>query len=380
MGERRYAGFTLRTECTSCGMPLPLDRPTRRATCAQCHNDVDVPDQVWVHVFEAFEGPERPAVGKMVSSVANVAGFSLKLQVANIPPRCEHCATEYPIGALPDDAAQDFSCINCGDPASVWPVPEWLGSKVATARQVVSTDPGGADSADGVALAAEVTEEPQPIAMPCPQCAGALRITAKHERIVPCQFCSTDIFLPDEVWRRLHPVKTVRWWFASFEGRTDVEAAQDALDALAAEHLAEKKQHAAAAFNVLPKVWIPTALFCAWQVVAAVLLISGSRGSDAVPIVLVSAGAYVVAVSFAVWPIAIAANGSVAKHAFWWSLGGLVAFGPPFAGGMFGLLAVAYAVGKRNPEKVDSGVGRPLAFIMVFTCLVVQVLFFTHAF
>jgi len=42
-----------------------------------------------------------------------------------------------------------------------------------------------------------------------------------------CRFCQTDVYLPDEVWRRLHPVATVQEWFIRFEGKTRAERAAE---------------------------------------------------------------------------------------------------------------------------------------------------------
>src|SRR5258708_39741314 len=56
--------------------------------------------------------------------------------------------------------------------------------------------------------------------MTCPQCGGALHIPADTNRTTTCQFCSVDFYLPDDLWRRLHPVKVVEPWCVRFEGRT----------------------------------------------------------------------------------------------------------------------------------------------------------------
>jgi hypothetical protein len=42
-----------------------------------------------------------------------------------------------------------------------------------------------------------------------------------------CRFCHTDVYLPDDVWRRLHPVATVKEWFIRFEGQTRAQRAAD---------------------------------------------------------------------------------------------------------------------------------------------------------
>lgn len=56
--------------------------------------------------------------------------------------------------------------------------------------------------------------------MTCPQCGAALHLTAGSQRTTSCQFCNVDVFLPDDLWRRLHPVKVVQPWWVRFEGST----------------------------------------------------------------------------------------------------------------------------------------------------------------
>jgi len=52
------------------------------------------------------------------------------------------------------------------------------------------------------------------IVFTCPQCGGALKIDGS-ERMPVCQFCNTNVYLPDDLWLRMHPAKMkVRWYVA----------------------------------------------------------------------------------------------------------------------------------------------------------------------
>jgi hypothetical protein len=57
---------------------------------------------------------------------------------------------------------------------------------------------------------------------------------------VPCQYCKTDVYLPDDLWRRLHPVKTMAPWFVRFEGRSRAELARAAEAKLSEQRRAEE--------------------------------------------------------------------------------------------------------------------------------------------
>ncbi len=365
----RTAGFTLRTECTSCGMPLPLDRPAQEVTCGQCQATVRVPDEVWQFAVDAFEGDKRPPPGKMRTLSETVRGFRLHLQVANLRPHCEHCATAYDL----PDADGDFPCSRCGDPASVWTAPGWLRLQSPTCKRLVSIDPGGADSHGGASVDPSVADEVAPVAMQCPQCAASLRITAEHERIVPCQYCHTDVFLPDEVWRRLHPVKTVQWWFAVFEGKTAANKQRDAHDAAVAEERAAEKRRAEAAFRQVPAAWAATAVFGAWQIALPFVVLRDALELELAA--LISVALYVIAIVFAAAPSATADGSSrFARTVVCFGLGAI--FMPPVAGIVFALILLAFALWLRDGGKPASGVGRPLVFIYVVGTIPAQFLFF----
>jgi sugar lactone lactonase YvrE len=53
---------------------------------------------------------------------------------------------------------------------------------------------------------------PQPIVLYCANCKAPLSVDGSS-RIVRCQYCSTDVYLPDDLWQRLHPVATVARWY-----------------------------------------------------------------------------------------------------------------------------------------------------------------------
>jgi hypothetical protein len=83
--------------------------------------------------------------------------------------------------------------------------------------------------------------------MTCPQCGAALHLTAESQRTTTCQFCHVDVFLPDELWRCLHPVKVVQPWWVRFEGSTrrQEKAASDAAEQVrreAARRVSEKRE------------------------------------------------------------------------------------------------------------------------------------------
>jgi hypothetical protein len=64
------------------------------------------------------------------------------------------------------------------------------------------------------------------VVLNCPKCGGALTITAESTRMTPCEFCQAQVYLPDDLWQALHPVKTARRWYVRCEGLTKGQRAQ----------------------------------------------------------------------------------------------------------------------------------------------------------
>ncbi len=220
----RSGGFSLRTTCNRCGQPLPLNAPVRRTTCAACSADVTLPDRIWTCALEELEKSyEALAEDAPRTHTATIDGFPLTFELRRGAPRCEKCGQGYPDDRMADGSTRDLFCVGCGDPGSTYPAPDWLRSLVPTAVQIVSTDRGGAAEAGLVAaggVAAAPTQASTPVVMSCPQCGGPLRITDDMARLVPCTHCHAEVYLPDELWRRLHPAKVSRLWYVRFEGKS----------------------------------------------------------------------------------------------------------------------------------------------------------------
>jgi hypothetical protein len=67
------------------------------------------------------------------------------------------------------------------------------------------------------AVAVQV-EKKKPVVLACPNCQGALKASSEAARTIACEFCQADVYIPDDLWRSLHPVKKVRPWTIVHQG------------------------------------------------------------------------------------------------------------------------------------------------------------------
>jgi predicted RNA-binding Zn-ribbon protein involved in translation (DUF1610 family) len=139
-------------------------------------------------------------------------------------PECPRCGK--PVTIAPylgkRGATTTLPCAGCGADVPTYPAPAWLRKQLPTAVQVFGGD-AHVTKAAGIELRVDESA-PAPVAMACPSCGGGLTMTSETARTVPCTFCKATVFLPDELWSRLHPVKAPLRWTLTYTGKLETKA------------------------------------------------------------------------------------------------------------------------------------------------------------
>ena len=198
--------FTMTMACDHCALPIPLNGPMREARCGNCQRTTKVTTlgNELNRLHEGYHFPNFACAGKLVREAG---------------PQCRKCGGTLSIYAWKDKvgARMSLPCPHCGAGIVTYPAPDWMRETLPNALQIFGGEPPDDAKAQGLALEVDQVA-PKPIAMACPQCAGGLLIQASDERVVECRYCKASVFLPDELWRRLHPAKTVCAWTLTFTG------------------------------------------------------------------------------------------------------------------------------------------------------------------
>ncbi|HEV3051682.1 MAG TPA: hypothetical protein VGX50_15360, partial [Longimicrobium sp.] len=99
----RTLSVQLRTSCSKCGSPLPLNAMTPRLACSACGGQNQLDDDFWSAVL----GDDDLGSGTIIT-----AGRTVELEVSRAAdPACAKCGAGIPAGdAL---AAADAGAINC---------------------------------------------------------------------------------------------------------------------------------------------------------------------------------------------------------------------------------------------------------------------------
>ncbi len=208
--------------CRACGQPVPVNGLVDRTTCPHCQGSVTVPTRLWqralraVNVSALVDGDGQHILDRHEEIKDATADRKLVLQrrIA-AAPTCLGCG-----GALPMDGAGwrepevALVCGSCGVTTRFGPPGLDLGEGTVPLTHVAAPEGG-----EGPDDAADVTagDGLAPIAMSCPSCAAGLSISVADQRTTTCGYCQASVYIPDDLWRQLHPVKKAAAWNAIFQ-------------------------------------------------------------------------------------------------------------------------------------------------------------------
>lgn len=215
-----FFGLSILYTCPACGSAFPLDGPFLSPTCPECHSTVHIPEEGWQSwLNDVRESGLEP--GQQTGYNQTGIYGELSLNYARTQPFCRACDTPIDGQSILGHDEDPVPCSACGEPLTSDPAPDWLKKRLPDV-----------DHFFGIRADEESTSRPEakPVAMTCPQCSGSLRITADTQRITTCEYCSTDIYLPAEIWARFHPKRTRQWWFVRFLSRSDATDSRDSDD------------------------------------------------------------------------------------------------------------------------------------------------------
>lgn len=212
----RSGCFEILTSCPRCGQSVPINGPFRSLLCSGCFETFSIPDRTITGFLNDFEenftglAEGEGSGGTMISGAG-----TFKYGYWRLAPRCSGCRKPL---KLPEYAADTKITCQCGREYQVYPPAEWLLEHIPSIRQFISIE--REIIKEEPAEAAIHTNSQELFVMTCPRCSGTLSIGAGNERVMKCNFCSSEVYIPDAIWTRLHPARKTEEWFAVFDGRT----------------------------------------------------------------------------------------------------------------------------------------------------------------
>jgi len=213
----RYVSVRVLDECPSCGQPQPMNGPRLQTPCASCGKTTNTEPGYFTTFLRHADSDAGFGDGPATINMTT------KVWLRAEPPACSHCAAPLPVESVAVGTDGPLLCPACGSREETFQAPDWLTAEIPSARQIYCCE--RAPAAPGASAAPLTTAGTKPIALACPQCKGALSLTEQSKRTMVCEYCGASVFLPDQLWRELHPVPEARPWFVRFQGpRGNVEA------------------------------------------------------------------------------------------------------------------------------------------------------------
>ncbi|MEO0180932.1 MAG: hypothetical protein ABIM74_07095 [candidate division WOR-3 bacterium] len=228
MPEFHSAAIECKTRCPRCGGVLFLNGPLLKVHCNNCQSEVDVSEALWgsiiSSILEDFSGFGE---GDGRNSIMFTEGFQIELLYGRLRARCPKCKTNFPEPLTPPETR----CPNCDYRARVLDAPDWFlreaRKRLSELAESIAEEKGKRPALEIGPIMIVDAECPgnesdavlsEPVVFSCPKCGGALDIDGR-ERIVPCKYCGSKLYIPDDLWFRIHPAKTVKRWFMVFAGK-----------------------------------------------------------------------------------------------------------------------------------------------------------------
>lgn len=204
----RWCALKIRLDCPECGSVVLGDGPYKKLPCAACGASVTLTSAWKRLVASALSDGGRGGSFRLgtVTDIEGAEGLgSIYLAMSTgHPPVCSECqeVLDEVDTDVDDGRAGNFHCHACGAAHPTWPAPGHLAK--AGVLQVFMAPPMGARQP--AAASAEV----KPVLFSCSNCGGKLEITEESRRITTCSYCDVDLYLPPEIWHRMHPVRRRR--------------------------------------------------------------------------------------------------------------------------------------------------------------------------
>jgi hypothetical protein len=202
----------IKTECKHCGGSLVINALTNEILCPACQKINEFTYGSWKQSIleSALKDYLELNEGEGQNQTVMTGEYTFHIMYGNQKPRCGKCKTSFKPERYDEYAKQGKAvCEKCSNVISVRLLPEILKNDFEI-KYLIGEDSDMFSSGKGTM---KTPDEVKPILFTCPSCAGNLKIDGS-DRVVTCNFCNSQIYLPDDLWFRLHPVKVVERWYA----------------------------------------------------------------------------------------------------------------------------------------------------------------------
>ncbi len=199
----------LKTKCRKCDATININALTPKISCPSCREELKLNLKTWEGILED-PIKEAPDFDEGEGTNSTVMGnINYQITYGRQIPRFPQSKKCIELEMIEEYAEKGFvEDPETGKKHSFRKIPEEYANIFPGALYLAMEDtglvPGGIEN--------KTVNAPEPVAFACPKCGGFLDVDGK-ERMIKCSFCSASVYLPDDLWMRLHPADTITRWF-----------------------------------------------------------------------------------------------------------------------------------------------------------------------
>lgn len=199
------------SNCRKCGFPLPLNAVTDKILCRFCDSYNEINFEKWRDIIsQEYSECVRSNNFEVKSMSAFATGTKVMVDYGMSEVVCVACNYSVSDEVFENvEQSKDHECINCGSRIFIRRIPKEVRSVFPGATFIAGEDPH--QITGGVSDFKE-DDGNKPVVLRCPSCASNLKIDGT-KRLIACEFCSSNVYLPDDLWFELHPPRKTKSWF-----------------------------------------------------------------------------------------------------------------------------------------------------------------------
>lgn len=208
--------------CPACNTAIPINGIMPIAKCPACLEETSITEGKfrWDELLNYKNPPWSvfKAMAKVkTGAIENGAWVPVKLSTKKIAPTCHQCKQPIQNQSFEKlsttEKKHTIKCTTaeCEASIEVFAVPEYFKKIFSMALWVV-----GGNVSESSSPTSPPSVATKPVVLACMACGGSLKADGSS-RIVECEFCKSNNFLPDALWLFLHPRPKMEPWYIIYK-------------------------------------------------------------------------------------------------------------------------------------------------------------------
>ena len=211
--------FEGETTCNSCGKTLPMNALAETIVCNECLHPNNFTVNDWKDLLEAMF-KKAPAFSENEGTpLTIITSKHYKIIYGRQNPKFSDTNTYINLEEI-------YKCAESGkilNPESnieysIRMVPEIFKEACPDVTHILCEDFSQLPGRNKTLEVLDAKSHGELVALNCLSCAGTLQIDGS-QRLLKCQFCASEFFIPDETWQKIHPVKTKQRFYFLFDDK-----------------------------------------------------------------------------------------------------------------------------------------------------------------